>query len=42
MQNLIEQFSQTVLAAGEKKPLRIAGSGSKSFYGAACWAMCWM
>ena len=34
MQNLIEQFSQTVRAAGaEKRPLRIAGSGSKSFYG---------
>jgi glycolate oxidase FAD binding subunit len=34
MQNLIEQFSRTVLAAGrERRPLRIAGSGSKSFYG---------
>lgn len=34
MQNLIEQFSQSVLAAGRnKRPLRIEGSGSKSFYG---------
>ena len=34
MQNLIEQFSQSVLAAGrDKRPLRITGSGSKSFYG---------
>lgn len=34
MQNLIEQFSQTVRTAGrDKRPLRIAGSGSKSFYG---------
>ncbi len=34
MQNLIEQFSHTVRAAGrEKSALRIAGSGSKSFYG---------
>jgi glycolate oxidase FAD binding subunit len=34
MQNLTEQFRQTVLAAGrDKRPLRIAGSGSKSFYG---------
>lgn len=36
MQNIIEQFSQTVLAAGhDRRPLRIAGSGSKSFYGRA-------
>ena len=34
MQNLIEQFRQTILAAGrDKRPLFIAGSGSKSFYG---------
>lgn len=34
MQNLIEQYSRTVIAAGrDKRPLRIAGSGSKSFYG---------
>ena len=34
MQNIIEQLSQTVLAAGrDRRPLRIAGSGSKSFYG---------
>lgn len=34
MQNLIEQFSQTVLGAGrDRRPLRILGSGSKSFYG---------
>ncbi len=36
MQNIIEQFSQTVLNAGrDRHPLRIAGSGSKSFYGRA-------
>ena len=36
MQNLIEQFSQSVLAAGrDRRPLRIAGSGSKAFYGRA-------
>lgn len=34
MQNIIEQFSRTVLAAGrDRRPLRIVGSGSKSFYG---------
>ena len=36
MQNLIEQYRQTVIAAGcEQRPLRIAGSGSKAFYGRA-------
>ena len=34
MQDIIEQFSQTVRAAGrDRRPLRILGSGSKSFYG---------
>lgn len=34
MQNIIEQYSQAVLDAGrERRPLRILGSGSKSFYG---------
>jgi glycolate oxidase FAD binding subunit len=34
MQHIIEQFSQTVRDAGRtQRPLRIAGSGSKSFYG---------
>ena len=36
MQQLIEQFSQTVREAGRnQRPLRIQGSGSKSFYGRA-------
>lgn len=34
MQNLIEQFGQTIRAAAQqKRPLRICGSGSKAFYG---------
>lgn len=34
MQNLIEQYRQSVIdAAREQRPLRIAGSGSKTFYG---------
>ncbi|MBZ0096096.1 MAG: glycolate oxidase subunit GlcE, partial [Sulfuricella sp.] len=34
MQDIIEQFSQTVREAGrDRRPLRILGSGSKSFYG---------
>lgn len=34
MQNVIHQFSQTVIAAGRvRQPLRIVGSGSKAFYG---------
>ena len=38
MQNLIEQYRQTILAAvNEQRPLRIAGSGSKAFYGRATW-----
>lgn len=36
MQQIIEQFSQTIREAGStQRPLRIAGSGSKSFYGRA-------
>jgi glycolate oxidase FAD binding subunit len=36
MQELIEQFSQTIRAAGQNRsPLRIRGSGSKDFYGTA-------
>ena len=34
MQNIIEQFSQTIREAGDAgSPLRIQGSGSKAFYG---------
>lgn len=34
MQDIIEQFSQTVREAGrDRRPLHILGSGSKSFYG---------
>lgn len=34
MQDITEQFSQTVREAGrDRRPLRILGSGSKSFYG---------
>jgi glycolate oxidase FAD binding subunit len=34
MQDILEQFSQTVREAGrDRRPLRILGSGSKSFYG---------
>jgi len=36
MQNLIEQYRQTVIsAANDRRTLRIAGSGSKAFYGRA-------
>ncbi|MGC2165531.1 MAG: glycolate oxidase subunit GlcE [Gallionella sp.] len=36
MQKLVEQFGQTVRdAAQQQRPLRICGSGSKSFYGRA-------
>ncbi len=36
MQNIIEQLSLTVRDAGrDRRPLRIAGSGSKAFYGRA-------
>ena len=36
MQNLIEHYRQTILAAvNDRRPLRITGSGSKAFYGRA-------
>ena len=36
MQTMIEQFSETIrYAAEQRQPLRIRGSGSKDFYGAA-------